>query len=226
MLALTKNDAIPRPTPCVFLNCSLRRSRSAMRALMSISLNVVSIAAVCCAVTRLRAMVRRRFDIRSRTSTRSPLVAIGRAVIGAGGAAAAEAAGGPAVAGAGWACARKLWTSCFTTRPASPLGLTLARSTLCCSATFRAVGVARSLAASVSACAGGAAAEGAGVVAEGGAAATVSPDDASRMARTSPTFTSSPSCLRICASTPAFSALTSRSTFSVSRSTSASPAAT
>ena len=47
-----------------------------------------------------------------------------------------------------------------------------------------------------------------------------------RRASTSPTFTSSPSWCTICASTPACSALTSRSIFSVSSSTRGSPAAT
>ena len=60
------------PTPCRFLNCSLRRSRSAISSVMSTSLKVVSIAAVRCASTRLRAIVSRRFDIRTRSSVRLP----------------------------------------------------------------------------------------------------------------------------------------------------------
>src|SRR5688572_17834413 len=73
MLAFTKNDAMPRPTPKSFLNDSLRRSRRAMIAVMSASLNVVSIAAVCCASTSRRAMVWRRLVMRTRSSVRSPI---------------------------------------------------------------------------------------------------------------------------------------------------------
>jgi hypothetical protein len=67
----TKNEAIPRPTPNSFLNDSFRRSRSAMTAVMSTSLKVVSIAAVCCASTSRRAIVWRRFDMRTRSSVRA-----------------------------------------------------------------------------------------------------------------------------------------------------------
>ena len=54
------------------LNACLWRSRTAITALMSISLNVVSIAAVLCTSTSRLAIVARRFDMRTRSSVRSP----------------------------------------------------------------------------------------------------------------------------------------------------------
>src|SRR5690242_14643769 len=55
-----------------------------MSAVMSTSLKVVNIAAVCCASTRLRAMVSRRFDIRTRCSERSPAGRVTKTGFGAG----------------------------------------------------------------------------------------------------------------------------------------------
>jgi hypothetical protein len=125
MLALTKNDAMPRLLPYCFLNASLRRSRSAMTAVMSISLKVVSIAAVRCASTRRRAIVARRLDMRSRRSRRSPVDRrdAGGAPVGA----TFGCAGAPLDVGAGAerggaASGRPMapCTSCFITRPADP----------------------------------------------------------------------------------------------------------
>ena len=50
--ALMKNDMKPSATPCLVLNVSLYRVRSSMTRVMSASLKVVRIAAVCCASTR------------------------------------------------------------------------------------------------------------------------------------------------------------------------------
>ena len=61
----------PRPTPCFSLKVSLRRLRISMMAVMSTSLNVVSMAALCCPSTRCAAMVLRSRDIGSTTSRRS-----------------------------------------------------------------------------------------------------------------------------------------------------------
>src|SRR5262249_47947900 len=65
-------DVSPRPMPWRSLKACLCRSRTAWTAVMSISLNVVSIAAVLWASTRRFAMVARRFDMRTRSSVRSP----------------------------------------------------------------------------------------------------------------------------------------------------------
>src|SRR5215213_23171 len=58
----------PSLTPWRSRNSSLRRRRRSMTALMSTSLKVVSIAAVCCASTSLLAMVWRRLEKRTRSS--------------------------------------------------------------------------------------------------------------------------------------------------------------
>ena len=66
--ALTKKPMKPSFTPCFFSNSSLYSLRSAMTALMSTSLKVVSIAAVFCASFRRRAMVWRSRVIGTRSS--------------------------------------------------------------------------------------------------------------------------------------------------------------
>ncbi len=225
---------MPSPTPNSFLNDSLRRSRSAMICVMSASLNVVSIAAVCWASTRRRAMVCRRFVIRTRSSLRSPgrVGAMGLAGVGA---IFASRVGSPrwssagAAAGAGDGVIAFL-TSCFITRPADPVPWTPPRSTLWSSAMRRAVGV-------VFGCSAGAA-----VGADAGAGADAAafeplPDCAaagagapapfsSTTASSSPILTSSPSLRAMLVITPRFSALSSRLVFSVSSSTSGSPTST
>jgi hypothetical protein len=130
MVALVKNDIKPRLTPLRSLKLSLRRLRTSMTALMSISLKVVSIAAVCWASTSRRAIVWRRRDIRTRSS---------RSAAGAAGAGvAACAAGRAAGAGGGSRC---LTTSSFVTRPPGPDPLTCRISTARSEATLRATGV-------------------------------------------------------------------------------------
>jgi hypothetical protein len=54
--ALTKKLMNPRPTPCLSANGSLYCLRVSITAVMSTSLKVVSIAAVCCASTSLDAI--------------------------------------------------------------------------------------------------------------------------------------------------------------------------
>jgi aromatic ring-opening dioxygenase catalytic subunit (LigB family) len=68
MQARTKKPMKPIFTPCFFSNRSLYWLRMCITALMSTSLNVVSMAAVFCASLRRRAMVCRRRDIRTRSS--------------------------------------------------------------------------------------------------------------------------------------------------------------
>ncbi len=192
---------------------------------MSTSLKVLSIAAVLCASTSRLAMVARRFDIRTRSSVRSPSIA-GRSATGAAGRVFACStgvgrcsAGLGAAAGADDSAARS--TSRLITRPASPVPCTREISTSFCSAAFLAAGVARDLAvfASVAAAASdGAAAAGAGAPGASGAS--------SMTPSTSPTFTSSPSFRSMRLRTPADGAPTSRSILSVSSSTSGSPADT
>ncbi len=207
-----------------------------MTAVMSTSLNVVSIAAVLCASTSRLAIVARRFDMRTRSSVRSsserlrssPTGGTGFAfaVGAAAGAASAGGAAGPAAAGfsaapdAFSAAPDAFSTSLFITRPPSPLPRRLARSTSFAAAAFFAVGVARGvLAASLAASTFGASASpGDGVAAPFA--------ESSRIPSTSPTFTSSPSLRSMRLSTPACGALTSTSILSVSSSTSGSPAAT
>src|SRR5438445_515243 len=62
MQARAKNDMKPSPMPCCFWKRSLCSARSAITALMSISLKVVRIAAVRCAWTR-RSAIRRRIGL-------------------------------------------------------------------------------------------------------------------------------------------------------------------
>ena len=200
---------------------------------MSTSLKVVSIAAVLCASTSRRAIVARRFDMRTRSSVRSPDAARGFSATGGAGLRRGAAAGGAAAgAGGGAALAAACSTSRFITRPASPLPRTLARSTSCSSAALRAVGVARGVFAGAAAGAGSRRAFGRGWRPPSAAARRPAPrrrrprPASSITPSTSPTFTSSPSCRAIRLSTPACGALTSRSILSVSSSTSGSPAAT
>ena len=66
--ALVKKPMKPSFTPCFFSNTSLYWLRRSITALMSTSLNVVSMAAVFCASFRRRAMVWRSFVIFTRSS--------------------------------------------------------------------------------------------------------------------------------------------------------------
>src|SRR6188768_3274648 len=97
---------------------------------MSTSLNVVSNAAVCCASTRRRAIVARRFDMRSLDSLRSVVVTAGNDWL-------RLVTTGSAGRGAGAAAVRS--TSAFVTR--GPEDFTDASGTSDSRAAFRADGV-------------------------------------------------------------------------------------
>ena len=84
MQAFTKKPMKPSFTPWRFSNSSLYSVRSFMIALMSTSLNVVSIAAVFCASLRRRAMVWRSRVMRTRSSRAASLAAAGSAQFCAG----------------------------------------------------------------------------------------------------------------------------------------------
>jgi len=202
---------------------------------MSISLNVVSIAAVRCASTRRRAIVWRRLLMRTRSSRRSP--GARRGAVGAAGVAGREGAGADGVL-----APIAPTTSCFMTRPAAPVPCTAPRFTSCSFAMRFAVGVARagstfrvpgsevrvpSSGFLVAASATFAVSAGALFSFVSGAAAGFCAAAASSTtASSSPTLTSSPSCRLMLASTPPCSAPTSRSIFSVSSSTTGSPTST
>src|SRR5688572_12846771 len=94
--ALTKIDMNPRPMPCFFSKLSLYLLRRSMTAVMSHSLNVVSIAAVCWASTRRAAMRWRSGDMRSRRVPREPGCAGGGVATGLGARGAESAAAGAA----------------------------------------------------------------------------------------------------------------------------------
>src|SRR5438067_2738287 len=70
--ALTKNDIRPSLIPFFFVNSSCLFRRNSCTALMSHSLNVVRIAAVCCAITSCCAILRRNGDIFFRMNRPSP----------------------------------------------------------------------------------------------------------------------------------------------------------
>ena len=70
--ALTKNDIKPSFTPFFFVNSCCLLRRNSCTALMSHSLNVVRIAAVCCAITSCCPILRRNGDIFLRTKRPSP----------------------------------------------------------------------------------------------------------------------------------------------------------
>ena len=79
--ALTKNDIKPSLTPFFFVNSSCDLLRNSCTALMSHSLKVVRIAAVCCAITSCCAILRRSGDIFFRTNRPSAEGSTSRASI-------------------------------------------------------------------------------------------------------------------------------------------------
>ena len=85
--------------PCALVKLSCNCLRSAITADMSASLNVVRIAAVCCALTSCVAILRRSGEIFLRV-VRPPAAAVGAGADAAGSAGSVEA-GGPAVDGGG-----------------------------------------------------------------------------------------------------------------------------
>src|SRR5436309_3520547 len=218
MQARAKNDMKPSPIPCCFWKRSLCSARSAITALMSISLNVVRIAAVCCAWTRRSAM-RRRIGLIATRSSPSARVADG---CGAGG---TSMRTGRALR------SRYASTSSLVSRPPLPEAGTRVGSRSCSASRRRTAGLsgppARVAAGSASASAGAsrrAGAAGAGFcpsgAAGGGAPASAAarpPPSASIRATSSPTATFSPAAFTM-RSTPARSAGSSMLALSVSSS--------
>src|SRR4051812_45976166 len=76
-VALIKSDMNPSLIPCSLVNASCISARNFITALMSHSLNVVRIAAVCWAITNCAAILRRNGDIRLRTIRLPSLLATG-----------------------------------------------------------------------------------------------------------------------------------------------------
>src|SRR5436305_16051 len=149
--ALTKIDIKPSRTPCFFSNVSRQRSRNAIAPDMSISLNVVSIAAFCCASFRRSAMRRRSRVMRTRVSR--PVAGRGRggAVTGGGAGSRASRDGGADLGSAGGSlpgegaeCASAATTSCFVMRPPRPVGVICAASSAVSAISLRAAGPDRS----------------------------------------------------------------------------------
>ena len=184
-------------------------------ALISTSLKVVSMAVVCVASNRRRAMVCLRRDMRTRSSRSGcSTTSLGRGSVTGLGCSRIVAATCSALRRS-----RKLVTSCLVTRPPGPLAGTLVRLMPCSWAMRFATGVALAIGSTRTA-AGSATATGVGLGAwpcSGNSSITPS---------TSPILTSWPSWHSMRASTPARSATTCMLAFSVSSSTNGSPAAT
>ena len=201
---------------------------------MSHSLNVVSIAAVCCAWTRRSAIRCLIFGIFSRRTPRAPATAIGMATAGTGftGLAIVDTA----------VAARS--TSAITIRPDVPLPVTFARSTPLSAATFLASDEAflPSTGSATTAALTGVAAAGALLAALAGLAALAAlPAPAASPAPPlapagfaaavsiapigAPTFCSAPDCT-LTRSTPAAGARTSKVALSLSMSTKTSSVST
>src|SRR5881296_3981270 len=219
MQARAKNDMKPSPMPCCFWKRSLCSARSAITALMSISLNVVRIAAVRCAWTR-RSAIRRRIGLSGTRSSPS-----------------ARAADGFGAAGTSIRTGRALRsryasTSSLVSRPPLPEAGTRVGSRSCSARRRRTAGLSgptpRAATGSASAsagarCAAGAAGVGFGASGAAGAgfgaagAAARAPPSSSMRATSSPTATFSPAAFTM-RSTPARSAGSSMLALSVSSS--------
>src|SRR6266480_2554808 len=231
MQARAKNDMKPSPMPCCFWKRSLCSARSAITALMSSSLKVVRMAAVCCAWTR-RSAIRRRIGL---SGTRSSPSA--RAADGCG-------AAGTSIRTGRALRSRYASTSSFVSRPPLPDAGTRVGSRSCSARRRRTAGLSGPTAraaegvASASAgasCAAGAAGAGFGAgsgaagggftAGSGGAgagfaaagAAARAPPSSSMRATSSPTTTFSPAGFTM-RSTPARSAGSSMLALSVSSS--------
>src|SRR5437899_11188130 len=222
MHARAKNDMKPSPMPCCFWKRSLCSARSAITSLMSISLNVVRIAAVRCAWTR-RSAIRRRMGLigtRSSPSTR-----------GADGFGAA----GTSIRTGRALRSRYASTSSLVSRPPLPEAGTRVGSRSCSARRRRTAGLSgptaraatgsASASARASGAAGAAGTGGTGFGASGAAgaclgaagAAARAPPSSSMRATSSPTATFSPAAFTM-RSTPARSAGSSMLALSVSSS--------
>ena len=195
----------PNLMSCFLANRSLYFSRASITALMSTSLNVVSSAALSCALFRRLAMVWRIRVILTRSTWRPPVLAAGAA--GAGAVAAGAGAASLALAAAS--------TSSLVRRPSLPLPLMVVGSTPCSSTARRTAGlrVCASVAGagSTGVAAGAASSRAAGGVMPAGATPS------SITAMTAPTATVSPTAARCSVRTPATGEGTSTATLSVSR---------
>ena len=222
--ALTKNDAMPRPTPCRSLNACLWRSRSAMTADMSTSLKVVSIAAVLCASTRR--LRDRRAALRHADALFGAVAGAAAAISATGGAGCAVRRGRRRLAARTRAAVRRCRRP-----PARRRGASRARRRRC---PARGSDRHRVPAPPFAPSASSGSSRLAAVLARTqrprpalrGAAAPLRRRRATASSitpSTSPTFTSSPSLRSIRFNTPACGAATSRSILSVSSSTSGSP---
>src|SRR5213083_460734 len=209
MQARAKNDMKPSPMPCCFWKRSLCSARSAITALMSSSLKVVRMAAVCCAWTR-RSAIRRRIGLSGTRSSPS-----------------ARAADGFGAAGTSIRTGRALRsryasTSSLVSRPPLPEAGTRVGSRSCSARRRRTAGLSgptpRAATGSASASAGARCASGAAGAGFGAAgAAARAPPSSSMRATSSPTATFSPAAFTM-RSTPARSAGSSMLALSVSSS--------
>src|SRR5256886_13517206 len=222
MQARAKNDMKPSPMPCCFWKRSLCSARSAITALMSSSLKVVRMAAVCCAWTR-RSAIRRRIGL---GGTRSSPWA--RAADGCG-------AAGTSIRTGRALRSRYASTSSLVSRPPLPEAGTRVGSRSCSARRRRTAGLSGptpraatgSASASAGACgaagmagtggAGFGAGSGTGAGGFGAGAAARAPPSSSMRATSSPTATFSPAAFTM-RSTPARSAGSSMLALSVSSS--------
>src|SRR5690625_3571487 len=197
MAAFTKNDMKPKRTSCFFSNSGWNSLRRFMTAVMSASLNVVRMAAVCCDSTRREAMVRLSGLMRTTSSVRAPART---------GAASVSAAGSAAVAG----------TSSFRTRPPGPLPSSAAASTPRSAASFAAAGMTWPAAGASAASAA------AGAAASAGSAGVSATSPSSMWATASPISALSPSAFSSFTTVPEAGAGISSVALSVSISTTGS----
>ena len=225
----------PRRTPCFCSNASPCAARSAVTAVMSTSLKVVSIAAVSCA-SFSRSPARRRRRLMGTRSSRLCAAADGAdsgctaagtgAAAGvtrvgtgaAGGAASASASGDDSGSGPGVGVAADAArattaasTSLFSRRPPLPVPSISVGSRPCSSSRRRTAGDG-----------GGETLSSIRETCGSGSGATAAASPVSRRPSSAPTSTSVPSTAAISARVPAASALTSTAILSVSSSTSVS----
>ena len=220
--ALMKNDIRPSLIPFFFVNASCDLARNSCTALMSHSLNVVRMAAVCCAITSCAAILRRNGDI---------FLRINRSVSGCASRSSAAEGGKLTVSPTGFCSCTTVSASPFVRRPPFPVPEIFPASR-CSSSRMRrtagergssfAGGVFRSFSSTRLFSPSGS------FFFSGGFSVFLSSGadfESSIVATTSPIFTSCPSAA-FASRTPDFSATISVETLSVSRVKRASPAST
>ena len=219
-VALMKNDMNPSLSPFFFVKASCDFARNACTSVMSHSLKVVRMAAVCWAMTSWAAIFRRNGDIFFRVNRSVP-----GAPAGFSSARLSTAFGAGASAAACRLCAA-LSASAFVTRPPFPLPRISCGSSFSSVTTRRAAGESASEdTAEEAGCPADFSADGADLVSLFGAVDFASLAVSSIVATTSPIFTSAPCATMVC-KTPSRSAVISVETLSVSRVKSGSPAFT